>query len=228
MTEPAKREAQRPECLEQPRASSTARRRLFFALGLDEVCRARLLEVSSGLLEPLAGLSGRALAPMDWHVTLCFLGAVEEALLGPLCAQAALIGADAFSLRLTRVAYWREAQVIAALAAAPPPAALQLVSELRTRSRALGLAPDEKPMKPHVTLMRVAARQWRRAGADAPRAVPVDLILPAREFQLLESRAPPPREATREATRGAVRGAARGAAAVGTRYVELARWPLRA
>ncbi len=225
-----------------------ARRRLFFALGLDESCRTRLAESLSQSLgvslnesltgaltqartvpptgaatAPLAGLSGRAVAPADWHVTLCFLGAVEERLLAPLCAQAALIEASAFALHLTRVTYWRAAHVLAALAAPPPPAALQLADELRTRSRALGLAPDEKPLRPHVTLMRgVAPPHSRSAGGargadddrgadDAARAAPLDLALPATEFQLFESREP----------------AARGATALESRYVSLARWPLR-
>lgn len=202
---------------------------------MDEACRTRLAEAAAGLL---AAVPGRALAPADWHVTLCFLGAVDESLLAPLQAQAALIEASAFALHLARVAYWREARVVAAMADAPAAAALRLAEELRTRARALGLSPDEKPLRPHVTLMRVAARQALSASA-VPRALAVDLNLQATEFQLLESRDAPARgtapaqgtasQGTASQGTASVQGAAsaQGTALIERRYVSLARWPLR-
>jgi len=208
------------------RGQPPARRRLFFALELDEACRAGLAEAATGFL---AGVPGRALASADWHVTLCFLGAVEESLLASLCAQAALLEASGFVLHFERLAYWREAHVFAALAAPPPAAALQLAEALRTRSRALGLSPDDKPLRPHVTLMRVASRQARLAAA-APRAMPVHCSLQATEFQLFESRdAPAPHAASTTAPGTTAAGTtAAGATAAGpSRYRSLARWPLR-
>jgi 2'-5' RNA ligase len=184
------------------------RRRLFFALWLGDAERADLAEAAVG---PLAGLAGRALAAADWHVTLCFLGAVEERLLAPLCAQAALIAAPPFTLRLVRLDYWHEARVIAALAAEAPAAAQQLASDLRALARSLGLAPDEKPLRPHVTLMRGAEpAAWRPNAAQ--RRAPLQLTLRATQFHLAESLTLSP------AAIGAVSG----------RYASLARWPLRA
>ncbi|HTW76075.1 MAG TPA: RNA 2',3'-cyclic phosphodiesterase [Steroidobacteraceae bacterium] len=205
------------------------RRRLFFALWADEACRARLEQAAAGLR---AALPGRWLDPQDWHVTLCFLGAVPERLLAPLREQAERIEARAFSLRLERAAYWREARLLAALAAAPP-AALQLAAALRGLARSLGLAPDDKPLRPHVTLARgVPLALWQRAaGRAARRGLRLRVSLPATEFHLAESRALPSGEplADRQATSGAGSTAvATGSAPRALRYVSLARWPLRA
>lgn len=171
-----------------------------------------LAEAASALL---ASMPGRAVPPADWHVTLCFLGAVEESLLAALCAQAALIEGSSFALHFERLAYWREAEVVAALAAPPPAAAVQLAEALRACSRALGLLPDDKPLRPHVTLMRLPSRRARSATA-VPRTTPLDITLQATEFQLFESRDPP------------VSDPAGATAAVQSRYRSLARWPLRA
>lgn len=205
-----------------------ARRRLFFALWVDESCRAALSEAAGGLL---AELSGRPVAPADWHVTLCFLGAVEERLLAPLREQAALIEAPSFSLHFERAEHWYEARVLAALAE-PPAAALQLAAALRALARSLGLAPDDKPLRPHVTLARgVGAAVWRGAGARAAH-VPLNVDLRVAEFHLAESGARPAGETIAGRAAGVAAGAVAAApaphVATAARYVSLARWPLRA
>jgi 2'-5' RNA ligase len=200
----------------------STRRRLFFALWPDEACRVRLQAVAAPLL---ARVPGRGLAPADWHVTLCFLGAVEPAMLEPLQRGAGALAARGFELPLEQIRYWREAHVIAAMGRVVPAPALQLAEGLREMARALGLAPDDKPLRPHVTLMRgVTPPLWREARAldggpaggqpvataETSLPLPADLTLRAEAFTLAESVAGP-----------AAPGAGTG------RYVELARWPLQ-
>ncbi len=180
---------------------------------MDETCRTRLSEAAADLFGARdAALPGRWLDPADWHVTLCFLGAVPERLLAPLHAQAAQIEAPAFALQFQRAEYWREARVIAALAPAPA-TALQLASALRERARGLGLEPDDKPLRPHVTLARGVSLPPRQqvAGHEAHGELRVNMSLQnislqATEFHLAESRTRP----------------------AAARYTSLARWPLRA
>jgi 2'-5' RNA ligase len=120
--------------------------------------------------------------PPDWHVTLCFLGGVEEALLVALCERAGSVTARAFELQFRCLRHWGQAGVIAALAPAPAPAAT-LAEALRVRSRELGLTPDEQPLQPHITLVRgLRGKPWQ-----GPRETALELTLAARSFRLVES-----------------------------------------
>ena len=62
------------------------------------------------------------------------------------------------TLTLARLAHWKEAQVLCALAVEQSPAARDLAVALQAASAALGLSPDRKPFQAHVTLARKVAR----------------------------------------------------------------------
>jgi 2'-5' RNA ligase len=178
-----------------------ARRRLFFALWPDEACREQLeAAAQQAFLGSEAGV-GRPVPPADWHVTLCFLGAVPEPLLPSLQAGAARLHAPAFTLRFERLRYWEQAGVLALLADCPSGAA-GLATALRTLSRELGLSPDDKPLRPHITLVR-----GLRGGRQVGREQALGLTLAATRFELAESRA--------------------HVAAPAARYRLLAGWPLK-
>jgi 2'-5' RNA ligase len=177
-----------------------ARRRLFFALWPDEACRERLAATAQRALSGTEAHAGRLVPPADWHVTLCFLGAVQEPLLPPLQAGAARLHAPAFTLRFERVRYWQQAGVLALLGDRPPEA-VALATALRTLSRELGLAPDDKPLRPHITLVR-GLRGARQVSPDKM----LGLTLAATRFGLAESR--------------------ENVAAPAARYHVLAGWPL--
>lgn len=179
------------------------RRRLFFGVWPDERCCAQLAAVFQGADVAGAAAMGRAVPSPDWHVTLCFIGAVAESLLPALREGAAAVQLPGFELRFGRLRYWAEARVLAALADCPPEAE-SLAAALRSLCRELGLAPDEKPLRPHITLVRGLRRQlWHGA-----RAAALDLHLTATEFRLAES--------------------LEGAQAPAARYRTLDRWPLQA
>ena len=94
-----------------------AGRRLFFALWPQDTDRAQLQAASAPLLR---GVAGNALGSSDWHVTLCFLGAVGEAGLAALCARAALIRSPPFELQFVQLEYWRSAEVSQFASTLPP------------------------------------------------------------------------------------------------------------
>jgi 2'-5' RNA ligase len=154
-------------------------RRLFFALWPEPAERARLQELAA-LASPLPG--ARALAALDLHVTLCFLGSVSEAVLSGLLVRANRIDLPAFELEFDAVEHWREARILAATATAVPAPATALVHALSAAARELGLNIEDRPWRAHVTLARGIAQAAPAAAVPAP-----PLVLFARRFYLAQS-----------------------------------------
>lgn len=132
--------------MSEPAGRSSAR--LFFALWPDpEVVRALL---------PYRPRQGRAVPSCDWHLTLVFLGQVDLALLPRLQAGAAAIELPAFDLVLARHGHWRRSKVSWLAPLELPPVLAELQSQLATVARECGLALEDRPYAPHLTLARRA------------------------------------------------------------------------
>jgi 2'-5' RNA ligase len=181
-------------------------RRLFFALWPDPEWSRQLLGAAG---VAIAEAGGRAVAGADLHVTLCFLGPVGEQDLAALRECVATVQAADFMLAFEALEYWPRSRILAAIGPRSPAAAHELVSVLRSLSRALGLKPAEQPFQPHVTLVRGAIRQQ-----PAPKAMTLcpPLRLAARQFYLAQSHELEP---------------ATAALAQAARYQRLASWPLK-
>lgn len=135
--------------------------RLFIAVALDEAVRERLGKAQDRLRS--------APCPVKWvkpelmHLTLRFLGEVDEALVGILeqvMASAAqgvgqfevtLAGLGAFPERGAPRVVWAGIHDNGSLAL--------LNSRLEEAVRRLGFAPETRPFRPHLTLGRVSGRQ---------------------------------------------------------------------
>jgi 2'-5' RNA ligase len=183
---------------------------MFFALWPDAPFCTRLMQAAAPVV---AKMPGRELAALDLHVTLCFLGAVDEAALPPLLARAGQIEASAFELEFGRLEYWPRGRIIAATAARLPAAAAQLVRALAAVAAEVGLPTSETPSQAHVTLVRGARAPSREAEPAGTSWPALQLKLPAVRFCLAESVAPGPQSPGAPATR---------------RYATVASWPLRA
>lgn len=151
----------------------------------------------------VAQAGGRAIQPADMHVTLCFLGSVDETRIEALCTGAAGVRAAALTLTFDRIEFWGESKVLVAAAQANPPG-LALANSLQRCASELGLAPDRKPWRPHLTLARSVRPKFPAAQFQADRALPGPLRLTVNRFFLAESLP--------------------GAPAL--RYRQLANWPL--
>jgi len=164
----------------------SAARRLFFALWPDEAQR-RALEHATAKAVRHSG--GRPVPVSNLHVTLAFLGSVAAARTADLQRiareQAASLAHDApATLTFARLAHWKEAQILCALAEEPSPGVRSLAVALQEAAGALGFSLDRKPFQAHVTL----ARKVVRAGAE--RALrPVVWRFDA--FALIDSRTEP-------------------------------------
>jgi 2'-5' RNA ligase len=101
--------------------------------------------------------------------------------------------------------------VLAATGSQVPEAAITLACALRASARSLGLSPDERPLRPHVTLVRAAQTPLRLPGQALALSPP--LRFAARRFYLAQSHELEAATATTAQT---------------GRYARLASWPLRA
>jgi len=168
------------------RDPTAATRRLFFALWPDEAQR-RALEHAAAKAVRHSG--GRPVPASNLHVTLAFLGSVAAARIPDLQRiareqAASLTHVAPATLTFARLAHWKEAQVLCALAAEQSPGMRGLAVALQEAAAALGLSPDRKPFQAHVTL----ARKVVRPGAElALRAV----VWRFDAFALIDSRTEP-------------------------------------
>ncbi len=127
--------------------------RLFFALWPDDAVRVELARWSREL-HALCG--GRATLPGNLHVTLAFLGGVEDAQVAEVEHAACEVAPKTVSLMLDQPGYWKHNRIAGAGASLVPPELAALVSELRRALAKSRIRFDAKPFVSHVTLLRDA------------------------------------------------------------------------
>ena len=128
-------------------------KRLFFALWPDHRQRDRLRDVINSVAKTV---EGQPVDRRNWHVTLAFIGAFPEHRVPFLLERAAEIRVEPFRLNFDRLEYWPRPRV-ASLSAATVPAELQaLVDALNGVLRNLGIEPEERVYRPHITVVRRA------------------------------------------------------------------------
>jgi len=126
--------------------------RLFVGLSLPDGVIARLNIMC-------AGVPGAAwVEPSNMHLTLRFIGEVEEVVAEEVDAMLARIEAKAFSLELSGVGTFGEgAKARAVWAAVTPSAELShLQAKVESAVVRAGLAPEGRKFTPHVTLARLS------------------------------------------------------------------------
>ena len=151
--------------------------RLFFALWPDDAVRAELARWSREL-HALCG--GRITPPEKLHVTLAFLGGVEDARVAEIELAAGEVAAPVASLVLDRPGYWKHNRIAWAGASLVPPELAALVSGLRGALAKSRIGFDAKPFVSHVTLLRDA-----REPRAIPELAPIEWRLDA--FALVQS-----------------------------------------
>lgn len=122
--------------------------RLFAAVPLP-------FDIAEGLTTRQDGVPGaRWRRPEEMHITLRFFGEVEEVMAADLDDALAGLAAEAFDLRLEGVGCFGEGQDIRAIWAgvtASEPLA-RLAARCETAARRVGLKPEGRAYRPHVTL----------------------------------------------------------------------------
>ena len=150
-------------------------RRLFFAVTPNDTDRARLARVAAAI----DWGNGRRVASENLHLTLLFVGDVDDRTVARLCSAADSIAGCGFALYLDASGWWRRGGIVWLAPTTIPLALLHLVEQLREHVAALALPLDARPYRPHVTICR-------RAPA-APAVSPAGARWLLDKFSLLES-----------------------------------------
>lgn len=125
-------------------------KRLFFALWPDTQTRESLQRVNH--LIRAQGL--KAVRPDNYHVTLVFLGNVDDATALLLNQHIDDISVKAFELTFDQLSYWRRPRVLCLTCSRFGAEAVELAAALDEQARACGLPTDTRPYTPHLTMAR--------------------------------------------------------------------------
>ena len=143
--------------------------RVFFALWPEEDLRDAVGAAISGLPR----LRGRPVARSNWHITLKFLGEIDQRMLAAATAAADAVAAEPFELMLDHFGHFPRAGVVFLGASAVPRAAVTLVTALDNRLEQAGFAARRRPWQPHLTLWRKVRRRPELSDPAAPIRWPV-------------------------------------------------------
>lgn len=152
--------------------------RLFFALWPNHAEQSALAAWQVPLHQ-LCG--GNAVPDHALHATLVFLGNVAPHRLEALQLAAQEVRGEAFELVLDAARYWGHNHIVYAAPHSVPPQLVELVQDLGQRLMAHRFALDQRPYKPHVTLLRHA--RW----SEAPLPDMDSVMWQVRDFALVQS-----------------------------------------
>lgn len=151
--------------------------RVFFALWPDDSVRSRLHAAGKAMH---ARLGGRLTRAASIHMTLVFVGEVDEMAIDELARRAATVAVEPFDMCLDVADCWRHNRIGWIGPHVTPVALVSLVERLWWALDGPQLKFDRKPFAAHVTLLRNA----RCAGACETIAA---IDWPVRDFVLVRS-----------------------------------------
>ena len=150
-------------------------KRLFFALWPDEAVREQCAEIARSMVHK----GEKPVRPENLHVTLTFLGNIDEETEEAVIQAASAITPALLTITFNEVSYWRKPRILCLSGRSEGEKLSLLVSELTALSRQLDIPVDGRPYSPHVTLVRKA---------KSPRTLKFEPILwRASGFCLVES-----------------------------------------
>lgn len=162
--------------------------RLFIAIDLP-------VELKQALAKLRRDLPGARWVPAaQIHLTLAFLGEVEEASAWRLNAELARIHLAPFTLALTDLGCFpnRQRPRVLWVGLAPEAHLTELAVAVQGAILATSLPVEERPFTAHITLARLRFPAPREAGVFLNQSLPPQLpTLPVHEFILFESRLTP-------------------------------------
>jgi len=97
---------------------------------------------------------GRKLKPSNLHVTLVYLGNVDDAMRLAITQQASYIQVAPFTFQLDDIAHWRESKTLCLTVSQQPQALQHLVDSLMAIAAQYPIHLHDRPYCAHVTLMR--------------------------------------------------------------------------
>ena len=128
-------------------------KRLFFALWPDNRQRDRLRDVINSVAKTV---EGRAVDRRSWHVTLPYIGEIEESRIPELQQLASQVEVEPFRLGFDRLEFWARPKVACLVAATVPTELENLVGSLNLVLQEVGVTPEDRTYRPHITVVRNA------------------------------------------------------------------------
>ncbi len=159
--------------------------RLFIAIELSD-------DIKTALGRLRSDIPGARWVPADQiHLTLAFLGEVDEATTERLSGELLQIQAPEFKLRFTGTGCFpdRRRPRVLWIGLEPEPRLNILAAGVRAAVLSCGIPQEERPFSPHITLARLKLPASKEAGAflDQPAKQTIPSLL-VREFTLFQSR----------------------------------------
>lgn len=128
-------------------------KRLFFALWPDDRQRDRLRDVINPVVKTV---EGKPIDRRNWHVTLAFVGQFPQDRIPELRQKASLIQIEPFRLSFDRLEYWPRPKIAILASPTVPPELRAVVSMLNEVLEDVGVTPDDRTYRPHITVVRGA------------------------------------------------------------------------
>jgi RNA 2',3'-cyclic 3'-phosphodiesterase len=159
--------------------------RLFIAIELPDYLKTALGRLQSDISD------ARWVPAEQIHLTLSFLGEVDEKTAEQLTEELGNIQESAFKLSFTGTGCFpnRHHPRVVWVGVKPEPALTRLAARIHTAVLACGIPQEERPFSPHITLARLKLPCSRELGAflDQHREVKLKTLSVA-EFTLFQSR----------------------------------------
>jgi len=156
--------------------------RVFFGLELDA---ATALQVAAWRDRQLP-CAGKPVPPGNFHITLAFIGALNDAAIERLCGSVddwmAHTPVSGTTLRLDCTGYWHKPGIYWLGAESCPGQLSALARKLKSLAGAVGAKHDRNPFQPHITLYR-RCHEAPLAPTQSP-----SIVLSYQHFALFESR----------------------------------------
>jgi 2'-5' RNA ligase len=165
--------------------------RLFVGLAVDEAVKDMLERLMLRLRAKDDGL--RWSTPDQWHVTLVFLGEVDEEARTRLMRELKKVRQPAPTLRMERLGVFERAGILHAEVEVSPEL-LRLYEAVVAKVLQVGLEVEERPYRAHITLARARNKDGRKTITRLRRAAEQQKLSArweAAEFLLYESQLSP-------------------------------------
>jgi len=127
--------------------------RYFFALW---PCKKLQKQYFTFSHQTLKSVHGKFVPKKNLHMTLAFLGELNNKQLEEIFTIGNTIIAERFELDLDRLGLWKQSQVVWLAPSYTPLPLKELVSQLQQKLKDRGFTIDQRSFKPHMTLLRKA------------------------------------------------------------------------
>lgn len=159
-----------------PNRQQTIRsKRLFFALWPDDHTRQQI----ASLCTQLNADTCKPTKAENIHITLAFLGQVDETTEQTLIQQIEHLSAPRLQLTFDQLKLWRKPQILCLTSAHPNQNLLQLNLQIKQICQACGIVLEDRPYKAHITLARKAKKKLNTQA--------ISINWRAHSFSLIES-----------------------------------------